>query len=112
MNNAPKELWVNVDPDGNTEYVFPRRVTAVQRSPLCCTTVRYIIAPEHRALKREVIAYVVKRGNDYLYELPNAWTADLSLAIRYAPWDESGARWRARNIDSVRVVRLVRKATP
>lgn len=80
-------------------------VTAV--NPSIGSTHHYILAPAPKPEPREAVAYVVKRGDEYLYSpLSGAMTPDLACANRWAPSDrpvDIAAKYGAR------IVKLVRK---
>lgn len=98
MSGPPKEAFVS--------WNGPYLGVAFRYAEPDCT--RYILAPEHRT-KREVLAYVVKKDNMYLYDrISHAFDSCLSCAFRLAPIDRKVAIDIASGIGG-RVVALVRK---
>ncbi len=94
----PKRVWVT-DGDDDT----PR---SVSNCPVPGASEYRLVKP-----KRETLAYVVKRGELYLYGAE--FLRARVLAERWSPDDVSGALTQAEEMgEGARIIRLVRRSTP
>ena len=105
MSTPPKELYLRMQ---------GQDITYMSRAKMRDSTnrFRYVLAPEH-ALPREVIAWVVKRGDEYLqspagWSTSPLWTQHRSLAARWSDAQKGLAVDSAKD-NHARVVAIVRK---
>ena len=104
MTTPPKEIWVRSPAWGLEASAKQWPEGFVQGN-------RYILAPEHREPKREVVAWVVKGADGRYWNVEDGWVASLSLATRWATrkQGEKHGETFVEKEKSERVVALVRK---